>query len=185
MQFSERIVGHIPDRWLARLLERAEMVKFLVVGAITFVATVVVFFGLKWTVLADKAVTANVLAVLVATILSYVLNREWSFAERGRRPRHHEAALYFTVAGIGVAINQIPLGIARYVFDLRVPHVSLVVDNVSDFVSGSIIGTLMATAFRWWAMRRFVFPDETHTGQAPDEETVEAPERIGGGGDTA
>ncbi|WP_280759185.1 GtrA family protein [Prescottella agglutinans] len=160
------------------------MVKFLVVGAITFVATVVVFFGLKWTVLTDKSVTANVLAVLVATILSYVLNREWSFAERGRRPRHHEAALYFAVAGIGVAINQIPLGVARYVFDLRVPHVSLVVDNVSDFVSGSIIGTLMATAFRWWAMRRFVFPDQTHTAQALDEEIVVASERIGGGGET-
>lgn len=185
MQFSERIVGLIPDRWLARLLEHAEMVKFLVVGAITFVVTVVVFFGLKWTVLTDKAVTANVFAVLVATILSYVLNREWSFVERGRRPRHHEAALYFTVAGIGVAINQIPLGIARYVFDLRVPHVSLVVDNVSDFVSGSIIGTLMATAFRWWAMRRFVFPDQTRAGQAPGEEIAPAVERIGGDGETA
>jgi hypothetical protein len=26
-------------------------------------------------------------------------------------------------------------------------------------VSANLVGTLLATAFRWWAFRRYVFPD--------------------------
>ena len=44
------------------------------------------------TVLETKPLTAKIIAVLVATIVSYVLNREWSFRTRGGRERHHEAA---------------------------------------------------------------------------------------------
>ncbi|MFE3262403.1 hypothetical protein ACFXPS_40970 [Nocardia sp. NPDC059091] len=33
-------------------------------------------------------------------------------------------------------------------------------ENIADFVSASIVGTLLAMVFRWWAMRRFVFPDQ-------------------------
>ncbi|MDJ0394308.1 GtrA family protein [Rhodococcus sp. G-MC3] len=139
------------------MLRHAELLKFLSVGAVTFVTTVGIFFGLKWTVLSANPVTANIIAVLVSTILSYVLNREWSFSNRDGRPHHHEAALFFSVAGGGLIINQVPLWISRYVLDLRMPHVSFLAENVADLVSGTLLGTLLATAFRWWAMSRFVF----------------------------
>lgn len=163
MHVSARLTDHIPQRWLEPLVKHAEALKFLTVGAITFVVTVVLFFGFKWTILQDKPVTANVLAVLIATIVSYVLNREWSFTARGGRRRHHEAALFFAVAGTGLAINQLPLWVSSYVFDLRSPNVSFLTENVADFISGSIVGTLLATAFRWWAMRKFVFPETTNS----------------------
>ncbi len=140
-------------------MRNAELLKFLTVGSIAFAVTSVLFFGLKWTVLDGKPVTANVVAALVATVVSYVLNREWAFTARGGRERRHEAALFFVVAGVGLAINQLPLVVSRYVFALQAPHVSLVVENLADFVSALVVGTLLATAFRWWAMRRFVFPD--------------------------
>ncbi|OYD60872.1 putative flippase GtrA [Rhodococcus sp. OK302] len=159
MKLVEYIVARIPEPWLGRLLKNSELIKFLTVGAITLVTTTVLFFGLKWTVLQDNPVTANIIAILVSTIISYVLNKEWSFADRGGRPRHHESALFFGVAGVGVIINQIPLWSSRYILDLRTPDVSFFVENIADFVSGIIIGTLMATAFRWWAMKRFVFLD--------------------------
>jgi hypothetical protein len=41
-----------------------------------------------------------------------------------------------------------------------VPDVSLLTQDVADFVSGQIIGVLLGMAFRWWAFRRFVFPHE-------------------------
>nr|WP_077040432.1 GtrA family protein [Rhodococcus sp. MTM3W5.2] len=157
MTLIERVVHYVPNRWLGHLLKHSELLKFLIVGAITFVTTVAIFFCLKWTVLPANPVTANIVAVLVSTILSYVLNREWSFAERGGRPKHHEAALFFGVAGVGLALNQVPLWVSRYVLDFRTPDTSFLVENVADFISGAILGTLMATAFRWWAMRRFVF----------------------------
>ncbi|MFF0634591.1 GtrA family protein [Nocardia sp. NPDC004151] len=150
----------VPKRLLSVLVRNAELLKFLTVGAIAFIATVVMFFALKWTVLQGKPITANAAAMLVATVLSYVLNREWAFTARGGRQRRHEAALFFLMAGIGLVINQLPLAVSRYVFNLQAPHVSLVTENVADFISASLIGTLLATVFRWWAMRRFVFPLE-------------------------
>lgn len=141
-------------------VRHAELVKFLTVGSIAFVTTSVLFFGLKWTVLEGKPITASVIAALVATVLSHILNREWAFTARGGRERRHEAAAFFVVAGIGLGINQLPLAASQYVFHLRTPHVSPVVENIADFISATIIGTLLATVFRWWAMRRFVFPNE-------------------------
>ncbi|RQO39874.1 hypothetical protein DBV08_32085 [Rhodococcus sp. KBW08] len=172
MAFVGKILNRFPDRVLVWALPHAEMLKFIVVGGIAFVVTTVLFFGIKWTVLPDNPVTANILAILVATVLSYVLNREWSFSQRGGRQRHHEAALFFVIAGIGTGINQIPLWTSRYVFDWRQPEVSVLAENLADFVSGSLIGTLLATSFRWWAMRRFVFPDEIRHSPAVHDTEV-------------
>ena len=53
-----------------------------------------------------------------------------------------------------------PLWVSSYVLMLRVPMVSLFTENVADFISAYIIGNLLQMAFRFWAFRRFVFPDE-------------------------
>jgi putative flippase GtrA len=118
-------------------------------------------------VLSDKPITAKVISVLVATIVSYVLNREWSFRTRGGRDRHHEAALFFIISGVGVVVYTAPLAISRYVLDLKVPGVSLLTQEFADFVSGQIIGVLAGMAFRWWAFRRFVFPHENARRRVP------------------
>jgi putative flippase GtrA len=105
--------------------------------------------------------------VLVATMVSYVLNREWSFRTRGGRERRYEATLFFLICGIGLVINATPLWISRYMLDLRVPTVSLLAQEAADFASANVIGTLLAMAFRWWAFRRYVFPDENVRRQLP------------------
>jgi putative flippase GtrA len=144
-----------------RFLERhGELWKFASVGAIAFVVDTTVFVLAKATVLEPKPVTAKVLAVLVATIVGYVLNREWSFRLRGGRGRPHEALLYFVVSGIALAINAAPLAISRYALDLAQPAVSALTEHVADLVSAQLVGTLLAMIFRWWAFRRWVFPDE-------------------------
>jgi hypothetical protein len=38
--------------------------------------------------------------------------------------------------------------------------VSLTLENITDFISAYIIGNLLQMAFRFWAFRRWVFPDE-------------------------
>ncbi|MGH3910455.1 MAG: GtrA family protein, partial [Pseudonocardiaceae bacterium] len=76
------------------------------------------------------------------------------------RERHHEAALFFLICGIGLVINATPLWISRYALDLRVPEVSLLAQEVADFATANVIGTLLAMGFRWWAFRKYVFPDE-------------------------
>ncbi|WP_067673787.1 GtrA family protein [Nocardia miyunensis] len=153
-------LDRVPDRYLARLHQHQELMKFAVVGAITWFIDTGIVYTLKLTVLQDKPLTARAIGVLIATIASYILNREWSFSTRGGRQRAHEAALFFGVSALAVVVTLIPQAIALYVFDIHVPHVSPATQAVSNFITGQILGVLLAMAFRYWSLRRFVFPDD-------------------------
>lgn len=165
----DAVLIRIPQPYRDIAVRHREMVKFALVGGTTYIVDIMLFTVLKTTVLEPKPVTAKIIAVLVATIVSYVLNREWSFRTRGGRERHHEAALFFLICGVGLVINAIPLWVSRYVFDLQVPLVSMVVQEIADFASANVIGTLAAMVFRWWAFRKYVFPDENGRRQAPED----------------
>ncbi len=160
MTVVDTVLSQVPEPLRAVLIKHRELLKFAVVGGTTFVIDNGIWYLLKLTVLEDKPVTAKIIAIIIATIVSYILNREWSFRTRGGRERHHEAALFFLISGIGVALNSAPLYISRYWLMLEEPHVSRWVQEVADFASGSIIGMLLAMFFRFWAFRRWVFPDE-------------------------
>ncbi|WP_063125111.1 GtrA family protein [Nocardia arizonensis] len=160
MSFADDVARALPQPMREVALRHSELIKFAIVGATTFVIDSGIFYALKWTVLADKPVTAKIISGVIAVIASYVLNREWSFKNRGGRERHHEALLFFVVSGIGVALSNIPLWISSYVLDLRRPDVSFTVENIADFISAFVIGNLLQMAFRFWSMRRWVFPDE-------------------------
>lgn len=159
MTVLDAVLVRMPRPVRSLLEKHREMLRFATVGGITFLITNVVNYALKLTVLHRNPVTALAFAVIIATIVSYILNREWSFNTRGGRERHHEAALFFLISGIGVALNSAPEWVSRYVLHLEVPHVSLLVQEVSDYLSGMILGTLIAMVFRWWAFRKWVFPD--------------------------
>ena len=137
-----------------------ELIKFAIVGGTTFIIDSAIFYTLKLTILEPKPVTAKVIAGVIAVIASYVLNREWSFRNRGGRERHHEALLFFAFSGVGVLLSMAPLWFAHYVMQLRVPEVSLTTENITDFLSAYIVGNLLQMAFRFWAFRRWVFPEQ-------------------------
>lgn len=151
-------VNRLRGRVGALLARYHEQVKFLIVGGTCFLITTAINYALKLTVLGGKPVTALTIAIVIATIISYVANREWSFRTRGGRDRRYEVALFFLISGLGIVVNDIPLWISRYVLDLQVPAVSLFTQEVADFVSGLIIGTIAGMVFRLWAFRKFVFP---------------------------
>ena len=68
-----------------------------------------------------------------------------------------------------------PLWFSSYVLQLRVPDVSLTIENIADFISAYIIGNLLQMAFRFWAFRRWVFPDEF--GRDPGQGASSPPSR--------
>jgi putative flippase GtrA len=167
VSFTDATIARLP-RFIRPAAERHhELIKFAIVGATTFFIDSALFYTLKLTVLEPKPVTAKIISGIVAVIASYVLNREWSFRDRGGRERHHEALLFFVFSGVGVLLSMAPLWISSYVFALRVPHVSLTVENISDFIAAYILGNLLQMAFRFWAFRRWVFPEEF--GRNPDK----------------
>ncbi|MEU4801915.1 GtrA family protein [Actinosynnema sp. NPDC023587] len=159
MSVVENVVRRLPEPLRSLALKHRELLKFAVVGGTCFVIDTVIFLVLKTTVLVEKPVTAKVVATLVATIVSYVLNREWSFRTRGGRERHHEAALFFLINGLGIALNSMPLWVSRYLLHLQEPHVSRLGEEVADFVSAQIVGTLIAMVFRWYGYKKWVFPE--------------------------
>ncbi|GAB3468356.1 GtrA family protein [Actinophytocola sediminis] len=160
MTVVDNVLARVPAPLRAVLLKHRELLKFAVVGGTTFVIDNGIWFLLKFTILEDKPVTAKIIAVIIATIVSYVLNREWSFRTRGGRERHHEAALFFLFSGIAVGLYSAPVYVSRYFLEFEEPHVSKLVQEIADFTAGSIIGTLLAMFFRYWAFKRWVFPDQ-------------------------
>jgi putative flippase GtrA len=148
-----------------RLPPRREVLRFLVVGGTCFAVTCAINYLLKLTVLTAKPVTALVIATVAATLLSFALNRRWTFRTRGGRALPYEAALFFGVNGIATVINAAPLWIARYLLDLRVPEVTRIAQETSDLVSGIILGTALSMGFRLWAYRTWVFPAPARPGE--------------------
>jgi putative flippase GtrA len=161
VSFADATIARLPGPIRPYAERHHELIKFAIVGATTFIIDSAIFYTLKLTILEPKPVTAKVIAGIVAVIASYIMNREWSFRDRGGRERHHEALLFFAFSGVGVLLSMAPLWVSSYMLQLRVPMVSLTAENIADFVSAYIIGNLLQMAFRFWAFRRWVFPDES------------------------
>jgi putative flippase GtrA len=164
VSFADATIARLPGPIRPYAERHHELIKFAIVGATTFIIDSSIFYTLKLTILEPKPVTAKVIAGIVAVIASYVLNREWSFRDRGGRERHHEALLFFVFSGVGVVLSMAPLWVSSYVLQLRVPSVSLTAENLADFVSAYVIGNLLQMAFRFWAFRRWVFPNVNARG---------------------
>lgn len=119
------------------------------------------------TFLPRNPITAGGISALLATVVSYVLNSEWTFATRGGRTRKHEAALFFVMSAIAMGITLVPLAVSRYVLGFGPANYSASAVNVADFVSRFVIGVGLGMIFRYWSYRRFVFPDDP--GRADDD----------------
>jgi len=162
----ETVRQHLPVKY-------RELAKFLVVGGTSYIVDVGLFSLLSHTILAEKVVTAKAISVIIATIFSYILNREWSFNSRGGRERHHEAMLFFVVNGIALGLNLVPLAISQYVLGISAGNYSALTVTLANFIAANVIGTALGMAFRFWAYRKFVFPEEL-TPSHPEIVAVEA-----------
>jgi putative flippase GtrA len=125
-----------------------ELLKFVVVGGFCFVLDAVLFnafhFGLDIGPLTSKS-----LSTVIATAVSYVGNRLWSFAHRVDEDGSHgrDIMLYAGINVIGLVITLIPLGIVYY----GITRHPLAVN------AAQLFGTGVATIFRFFAYRRWVF----------------------------
>ncbi|MFT4396495.1 GtrA family protein [Gordonia lacunae] len=163
MPLIDEMIARLPAPVRRLVMRHHELIKFAMVGGTTFVFDMAIFYSLSLTVLEPKPVIAKIISGVLATILSYILNREWAFKNRGGRERHHEAMLFFAISGVGVILQAAPLFVANNVFDMR-SNLTVSEVVVVDFVLGFIIGNLFQMAFRFWALRKFAFPEEQLRG---------------------
>jgi putative flippase GtrA len=137
-----------------------ELAKFGSVGAIAFVLTVsaanVLHSGLG-----VGPLTSNGVATVIATTFAYFANRYWTFRHRDRTGLSREYVLFFGLNGIGLVITELFIGFTHYVLVLQ----GAIAYNVS-----LILGTGVATLFRFWSYKKWVFlpatapPVDPHTG---------------------
>ncbi|MGN9764605.1 GtrA family protein [Micromonospora sp. SD12] len=140
-----RLVRLLPERWQKFI---HEALKFGIVGGVNTVINYAVFNALALTVFVDGQLKATVIATVVATITSYLMNRHWTYRDRPKSAMRREYVLFFLFNGAGLLIELGVLAAAKYGLGLT----SLLALNVAK--TG---GVLLATLFRFWSYRTFVF----------------------------
>jgi putative flippase GtrA len=143
-----------------------EVAKFGVVGGLAFVLTVILFNAFHSGAGLD-AILATTLANAVATVFAFVGNKFWAFRHRKGSHWGRETLLFFFFNGIGILITDGVVWLVHSGIGLT--------DNYSYNVA-NIIGIGLATLFRLYCYRRWVFLYAE--GEAPDAERLE-PETSG------
>lgn len=126
-----------------------ELMKFGTVGAFAYVVDIGLYNLLRATVLEDRTITAKVVSVTVATGVAFLGNRHWTFRHRSDPGLARGFGVFALLNGIAMVITVIPLWISHYLLGMT----SLLADNIST----NVIGTALATVFRFWSYRKWVF----------------------------
>lgn len=130
-----------------------EAAKFGVVGGVGFIVDVSLFNVLRFAgdpgLLEQKPLTAKGISVAVATVVTYLGNRHWTWQDRARSGARREVSLFFALNAIAMLIAVGCLAFSHYVLDLRSP--------LADNISANVVGLALGTLFRFWSYRTLVF----------------------------
>lgn len=124
-----------------------EAIAFAVIGA----ANTLLYMAITWAALPIGAVKASVVATVVTTTLAYIANRYWTYRHHTRTALRREYTLFFGFNLVGMIIQSGAVAIGKYGFGLTEAKDRYV------FMGVTLIGIVIATVFRFWAYRTFVF----------------------------
>lgn len=133
-----------------------EAAKFGVIGALAFVIdnggyNLLVFGlpgGAEGGVMRTAPVQASVTATTAAALFSWVGNRYWTYRDQHGKKVTHELVLFLVANGVGLAITAGTVFVSRQLLGLD----SALSDNTAR-----ILGWILATLFRFYTYRRYVF----------------------------
>ena len=94
-------------------------------------------------------VAAKVISSVVAITVAFLGSRFYTWRHRPRGHAGREYALFFALSVLAALIQVACLVISNDVLGWGGP--------VADNISGNVIGMGLATAFRFWTFRRYVF----------------------------
>ncbi|MDJ0380647.1 GtrA family protein [Streptomyces sp. G-G2] len=158
---------HITPSGRFRAIGR-EVLKFGAVGGLGVLVNFGVFNLLRHTT--DLAVVrASVIAIIVAIISNYIGFRYFTYRDRDRGGRRREMTLFVAFSLIGMIIESGVLYAATYGFGWD----SNLQSNLFKF-----LGMGVATVFRFWSYRTWVFRALPEAAPAPAS-TVVAAQREG------
>ena len=151
-----------------------EFAKFGVIGVIGLLITNI-GYALLHSKFGMGPVSATTVATIVATAVTYVGNRYWSFKHRERTSVPREGIIFFALNGIGLGIQDAVVAFNYYILGLG-GH------KLAEFLALNA-GIALATLFRFWSYRKFVWaaPSDDGGSKAAAAETA-PPDRPEGTG---
>jgi putative flippase GtrA len=150
-----------------------ELTKFGLVGSVGFLVDVGGFNLLRFAggegPLYDRPLTAKVLSVAAATVVTWLGNRLWTFRHGRRSAAHSEFLLFALACTIGGAVALSCLYVSHYVLGFTSP--------LADNLSANGIGLVLGSSFRFWAYRTHVFSEQRDPAPVdePDEPAASVP----------
>jgi len=131
-----------------------EFGKFGTVGAVNFGLDLTVFNVLLFTAFGHAPIAAKAISATVAAISSYFMNRHWTWRDRIRSGTRRELTIFLAMSAIALGITEVCLLISHYGLGLT--------SKLADNVSANVLGVALATTWRFWSFRKWVFrcPDE-------------------------
>ncbi|MFF3392576.1 GtrA family protein [Streptomyces sp. NPDC002669] len=136
-----------------------EVAKFGVVGGVGLVVNIGAS-NLLWRYTDIPTVRAGLLATLIAVFGNYLGFRYWTYRDRDKSGRTRELTLFLLFSAVGAVIESGVLYAATYGFGWNSP----VQSNVFK-----ILGIGIATMFRFWSYRTWVFKALPEAGPRPEE----------------
>jgi putative flippase GtrA len=124
-----------------------EALAFGVIGA----ANTALYLAITYVAMPIGAVKATVIATVVTTTLAYFANRYWTYRHHTKRALRREYTLFFGFNLVGMVIQSGSVAIAKYGVGLNEADHRMAIMLVTLFAAG------VATIFRFWAYRTFVF----------------------------
>jgi putative flippase GtrA len=121
-----------------------EGAKFLVVGVIGTIVT----FGCANALHGLGKYTAITIATILATIVTYLGNRYWTFTQRQGHGTARESVMFFILNGVGLVIYYACIWLIQDVAGLT----GKLWYNVA-----LVVGTGLGTVFRFWSYRKWVW----------------------------
>jgi putative flippase GtrA len=95
-----------------------------------------------------EPLTAKAISISVATVVTYVGSRFWTFRHRENQPLHRETVLFFALNVVGLLIAEAVIACTTYIFGFK---------GAIAYNLASLIGTGLGTIFRFYAYRKWVF----------------------------
>jgi putative flippase GtrA len=126
-----------------------ELGKFGTVGIFNFALDLFVFNLLLFTVFDHLPIGAKAISSVIAATSSYFMNRHWTWRHRARTGTRRELTIFLIMSAIALGITEGCLLISHYGLGLT--------SRLEDNLSANVVGLVLATAWRFWSFRRFVF----------------------------
>lgn len=132
--------------------KRAELLRFAVTGLAAYVTDVVVFNVLLLGTPTSSA-WSKVVSSLVAIAVAFAGSRWYTWRDRRSDSPGREYALFLLASLIAAGLQVLCLLVSRDLLGFT--------SSLSDNISANVIGMAIATAFRFWSFRTFVFPERS------------------------